>query len=154
MPPLPMLLARRNLRVLQVGHEQPMLLVHAETRATMTIDELLRKFADIGRRRDKLRRDRTACQCQRQRPETDGHSPQDGPCWKSLRSFDKDYQMWKLPTETWCSSCRKRQTIHEHLRMVSQQHGAALRGLLRRGYALLDVRQKPTRQLLQAARAK
>ena len=128
-----------------------MLLVLGKTGQTMTSDDLLRRFAKIRRRRDLLRRERAGCHCQR-RDGNEVYPTQDGPCWKALRFFDEEYEMWKFPTETWCGTCRKRQQVHEQLRMVTQQHGAALRGLLRRGYALLGVPQDGTRKLQRIAR--
>ena len=63
---LPVLLARGELRVLQVGDDRPVLLVPGNTRGRMTTsDELLRKFAKIRRERDRLRRERAGYQPRR-----------------------------------------------------------------------------------------
>ena len=73
---LPVLLARYDLPVLQVGHQRQMLLVPLQERRTD--DELLRKCGDIQQRRDTLRRDRGACWGERR--ESDGYtSGQEGP---------------------------------------------------------------------------
>ena len=118
----------------------------------MTSDELLRKFARIRRRRDQLVLQRAGQHCQRQGA-AGYEEGQDGPCWKTLRHFDQDFQRWTFATESWCRTCRRRQEIHDELRQVSRQHGAALRGLLRRGYVLLGVRQEATRARRQAVAA-
>ena len=109
----------------------------------MTSDELLRRFAAVRGKRDKLRSERAACTCERQG--ANGYETQDGPCWKTLRVFKEDIQQWIFHTARWCASCRRRHEMHEALRQASREHGTALRGLLRRGHALLGVKQKPAR---------
>ena len=111
MSPLPVLLAVGDARILQVRHERPVLLVPALVARSMTSDELLRKFAAVRQRREKLRRERAGCHC-RWRDDT----AYDGPCWKTLRHFDEDHETWVFETERWCETCRRRQKIHEELR--------------------------------------
>ena len=65
MSPLPMFLALGDARVLQVRHERAVLLVPAPVERSMTSDELLRKFAAVRQRRERLGGDRATCHCQR-----------------------------------------------------------------------------------------
>ena len=94
-------------------------------------DDLLRTFYAIRAERSRLIALRASFHCAR----AERFDPvQDVPCWKTGR-IDEDGRR-RADTATWCQPCKKRQQAHVALALVSQRHGGALRGLIRRGRSL------------------
>jgi hypothetical protein len=130
--------------------------------AAESSDVLLARFVRVRELRDKIRADRDACFCLRAEPVTptdmadaasEAHDDvlatfefpqptQAEPCWKAARKWEDDGPHrnggFRLdpPISEWCEPCRQRQALTQRLRAAVNEHGGALRGLIRRGRAL------------------
>lgn len=120
---------------------------------TRSSDHLVRDFYAIRKLRDDLLRERNSLLCERNEagPPDDwdwdngGVLPEHGePCWKTARRWHRDedgeptrgFYFDPLPS-AWCASCQQRQKASDGYRDAVRRHGAALRGLMVRGAAVL-----------------
>ena len=110
-------------------------------------DELVRDFYAVRSLRNRLRVERGGLFCERAEPlgvNADLEpvpATQAEPCWKAARKWDDTGSRARFyfdpPPSEWCATCRRRQEVSDAYRESVKRHGGALRGLLRRGRALL-----------------
>lgn len=126
-------------------------------------DRLLVEFITARDLRDRLKRERDGCFCERAEPmtprdyedaaaeaQTDPlatfefpQPTQAEPCWKAARKWTPETPYSNggkfyhdPPMSEWCATCQRRQKASEDYREAVRRHAGALRGLIRRGKSL------------------
>jgi len=116
----------------------------------MTGDQLIARFVDLRLSRNRVKRERDGLLCERNENgeyvglDNLGMPVFSQPCWKAARKRTEptpysDGGVFYLdpPPAQWCASCQRREVLTESLRLLVRQHAGALRGLVRRGKAVI-----------------
>lgn len=125
---------------------------------------VVRRFCAARARRDRLRRERAECFCERAEPMSPvafedaaaeaildpiitlrlPQPTQEEPCWKAARQWtpptpysDGGKLYYDPPMSAWCEPCRRRQRVNDELREAIRAHAGALRGLIAHGKTLI-----------------
>lgn len=138
-------------------------LPHRRLVVARSSDDMLRSFTEIRAARSYFLSERNGLLCERAEPVSQRdhdeaqaeatsdplatfefpQPTQEEACWKMARKWeDGPYRArfyFDPPQSEWCESCRRRQKMSEAYRSASRQHGAALRGLIRRGKRLMEL---------------